>query len=116
MNLESFGDKDRYPSCECYSWNDKLFPCKHMLAVIHYGICKWEDLSPLFRESRYINLDRHVVNSSTLSEPFQIRSICNVDTVDYNTDNINTDNICQMLSEIPKPVYAEVKVSYLGMC
>ena len=43
-----FGNKSKYPSCQCLEWQKHRLPCKHFCAIFQHTQWKWESLSLLY--------------------------------------------------------------------
>lgn len=58
----AFGDTLSMPKCSCIDWNRTGYPCKHFFAVFNkYLAWSWNDLSKLYTESLFLNLDLEIV-------------------------------------------------------
>ena len=53
-----FGNKRRYCSCTCPDFKNNSLICKQFFVVIEGNHRKFNDISPLFRDHVWINLDR----------------------------------------------------------
>ena len=63
-----FGDSEKLPSCECLSWQQSCFLCKHFLAIFyHFPDWNWDKLSIQYRNSPYTTLDEAIVGFSSPS-------------------------------------------------
>ncbi|KAL5013808.1 hypothetical protein ScPMuIL_008078 [Solemya velum] len=51
------GSNLQLPSCSCADFIQSYLPCKHMFAIFRNTNYKWNDLSPLYLSSPYMNLD-----------------------------------------------------------
>lgn len=51
------GTDETATRCSCQDFLSSFLPCKHILAVIRFTHHTWESLSPLYRQSPYLNLD-----------------------------------------------------------
>ena len=57
------GDAETYPSCSCVDFSKHFLLCKHFFALIRQGCIHWEDISALYRNSLYINIDWDVLQT-----------------------------------------------------
>ena len=63
-----FGDSEKLPSCECLSWQQSCFLCKHFLAVFYqFPDWSWDKLSVQYRNSPYTTLDEAIIGFSSPS-------------------------------------------------
>ena len=53
----TLGDDNTYPDCSCIDFQRSFMPCKHFFALFSHSGLSWEDISPLYRNSPYTNLD-----------------------------------------------------------
>ena len=61
------------PSCECFSWLNSSYPCKHMLAVVrHHQI----DLPAHYRSQPWFCIDEHVIVPTSQVEPERCDTQC----------------------------------------
>ena len=90
----NFGDETAMPNCTCPSWNESYFPCKHFFAIFQkYPTWQWNSLSPLYRNSPFLNLDRE--NDETTREDGEK---CDNVTVDLADNNSVDDQLSEPLS------------------
>ena len=64
-----FGEQDSTPACECYDWARYHWPCKHMLAILQYGVKTWNDLCSAYRDSPFFTLDADLFDEALLPMP-----------------------------------------------
>ena len=57
MNIIKFGDKDTICSCECGSFKHDRLLCKHFFAVFESKLGDFGDISPLYINHPYTNID-----------------------------------------------------------
>ena len=60
-----FGDKDRFYSCTCNDYRRKRMLCKHFFTVIDSSKSNFSNISKLFLEHPYINLDSALFERKT---------------------------------------------------
>ncbi|XP_049320443.1 uncharacterized protein LOC125781182 [Astyanax mexicanus] len=59
------GDDQRFPSCECPSFQLTFLPCKHLFAIFNNSEYTWTMLSSKYTNSPYVTLDVDAVLSET---------------------------------------------------
>ena len=59
-----FGDTLSMTKCPCIDWNRTGYPCKHFFFAISnkYPAWLWNDLSKLYTENPFLNLDLEVIS------------------------------------------------------
>ncbi|XP_067294796.1 uncharacterized protein [Pseudorasbora parva] len=75
------GDKDRFPSCECRSFNSTFLPCKHFFAVFKHTDSSWYSLCPDYISSPYATLDSDVVSSQRHLEVKEVDTTVCIDSL-----------------------------------
>ena len=63
-----FGNEQRYCSCTCPDFKNNRMICKHFFAVIEGNHRTFNDISQLFRDHVWINLDSKLFTSSSLTK------------------------------------------------
>ena len=63
-----FGNEQRYCSCTCPDFKNNRMICKHFFAVIEGNHRTFNDISQLFRDHAWINLDSKLFTSSSLTK------------------------------------------------
>ena len=63
-----FGNEQRYCSCTCPDFKNNRMICKHFFAVIEGNHRTFNDISQLFRDHIWINLDSKLFTSSSLTK------------------------------------------------
>ena len=57
-----FGNTCSMPKCSCNDWGRTGYVCKHFFAIFKkYPAWSWIDLSKLYKESPFLNLDLEVI-------------------------------------------------------
>ena len=66
--IVDFGNEQRYCSCTCPDFKNNRMICKHFFAVIEGNHRTFNDISQLFRDHVWINLDSKLFTSSSLTK------------------------------------------------
>lgn len=53
----TMGSEKEFPNCTCEDFRRNFLPCKHFFAVFKFFNQSWNNLSPLYIESPFLNLD-----------------------------------------------------------
>ena len=57
-----FGDTLSMPKCSYSDWSRTGYRCKHFFAIFNkYPAWSWSDLSKLYKENPFLNLDLEVI-------------------------------------------------------
>ena len=78
-----FGDSTTLCYCDCLDWQKWWLPCKHFIAIFnHYPAWQWDQLSPLYRKSPFLNLDEELMSkliqpSTSCQPPVEDAPGCN---------------------------------------
>ena len=88
----SFGDTLSMPKCSCIDWSRTGYPCKHFFAIFNkYPAWSWNDLSRLYTESPFLNLDLEVIPIANFDIDDKDRRknepIVNTNSYEKNCDN-----------------------------
>ena len=67
--LVNFGDEETICSCECMNFKRYRLPCKHFFAVFKSKWGSFHDVSPLFLNHPYTNIDFDVIGNVNLFGP-----------------------------------------------
>ena len=95
-----FGDENTMPECTCYDWKSSCYPCKHFFAVFRkFPAWQWDALSPLYRDSPYLNLDK--IGDEVYKEVFNRNTIDSLDEIDYIDDGEATSNATNEYANLP---------------
>ena len=88
MYIIKFGDKDTICSCECGSFKHDRLLCKHFFAVFESKLGDFGDISPLYINHPYTNIDWCVVGGLQLlcPEPEQQNKVI-VEDQPYSSHN-----------------------------
>lgn len=70
----TMGSEKEFPSCTCEDFRRNFLPCKHFFAVFKFSNQSWRNLSPLYIESPYLNLDFGAINSTTREHDIVVSS------------------------------------------
>lgn len=73
------GNNDTATKCSCHYFLSSYLPCKHLFAVLRLTHSTWENLSPLYRQSPYLNLDCSILSDKALQKnenEVAIKSAC----------------------------------------
>ncbi|XP_062614804.1 uncharacterized protein LOC134276580 [Saccostrea cucullata] len=62
------GTDETATKCSCQDFITSFLPCKHIFAVIRFTHHTWESLSPLYRQSPYLNLDSTVLSDKAMEQ------------------------------------------------
>ena len=58
-HMTNVGDEDNMPYCTCWDWKSSAYPCKHFFAIFRkFPAWQWNALSPLYRNSPFLTLDK----------------------------------------------------------
>ena len=83
-----FGNTSSMPKCSCNDWGRTGYLCKHFFAIFKkYPAWTWKDLSKLFTESPFLNLDLQVI------------PIINFDSDDRNRNKIEAPVLLSTLTK-----------------
>lgn len=70
----TMGSENEFPSCTCEDFRRNFLPCKHFFAVFKFSNQSWRNLSPLYIESPYLNLDFGAINTTTREHDIVVSS------------------------------------------
>lgn len=70
----TMGSEKELPSCTCEDFRRNFLPCKHFFAVFKFSNQSWRNLSPLYIESPYLNLDFGAINTTTREHDIVVSS------------------------------------------
>ena len=108
----SFGNDTQPPSCECYSWKQNHFPCKHFFAIFeHFPAWGWDKLPDHFTNSPLLTLDEAVIGqeqptstdiSSPASPHLDDNTDCSVHVPNTNTQAETNSVLPRMYANIPQ--------------
>ena len=62
--MVDFGDASRYCCCTCPDFRRNRMLCKHFFAVIDSGLMSFHNITPLFRQHVWTNLDAELFKSN----------------------------------------------------
>lgn len=88
------GNDDTATKCSCPDFLSSYLPCKHLFAVLRLTHNTWESLSPLYRQSPYLNLDSSVLSDKALENNENELEI-NL-PADFVLEVPTKDEVCQM--------------------
>lgn len=81
----TMGSEKEFPNCTCEDFRRNFLPCKHFFAVFKFSNQSWNNLSPLYIESPFLNLDFGAINTRTKEHNIVVSSD-NLNTGDENQD------------------------------
>ena len=58
------GSDDTLPFCSCADFRQTYLPCKHFFVVFKFTDKTWKDLSSMYTESPYLNIDDKCLSSA----------------------------------------------------
>ena len=90
----SFGDDDKMPHCDCFSWKKSSFPCKHFFAVFQkFPQWNWSCLSKLYIDSPYLTLDDKIVFHPTdiVDESVDVQPVGGLSDVEMGDDDTDEE-------------------------
>ena len=122
-----FGDEESMPHCECLSWRQTSYPCKHFFAIFKkFPRWGWDSLSSLYTQSPFLTLngfiteaadknDLRIIAESSPDHPDSIEENLSDEFAPNINGNLeiemnNTGNLKQMQSDIREDL-EEIKSS-----
>ena len=89
-----FGDKETFCSCTCRDFRRTQFLCKHFFAVIESNKKQFHDISQLFRDHHFTNLDDGLFGNNEVNENIINESKAAVESPDPEVDDAEVDLHC----------------------
>ena len=99
-----FGDDDYICSCDCASFKRHRLLCKHFFAVIKSGLGSFKDISSLYLNHPYTNIDYEVLGNVQVFAPDRT-SVLNPDEQEPTSSQI-----FDLTTPLPPPRRSKIKV------
>lgn len=104
----TMGSEKEFPNCTCEDFRRNFLPCKHFFAILKYTHESWSNLSPLYTESPFINLDVSALEMQKVNVSADL-NIPNPQLLGEKGENLNTDDLQESTSKLRRDVVTNLK-------
>ena len=113
--MTNFGDEDNMPYRTCWDWKSSAYPFKSFFAIFRKFLAwQWNALSPLYRISPFLTLDKMEHNEFQNSMEDEAEHVTNCETPSINDGEMLINAPCNDLSvPLPKQTF---KTSLAAEC
>ena len=113
--MTNFGDEDNMPYCTCWNWESSAYPCEHFFAIFQkFPDWQWNALSPLYRNSPFLTLDKMEHNAFQKSTEDEKEHVTNFENPSIDDEEMLINGPCDDLNVLlPKQTF---KTSLAAEC